>query len=305
MLRAGGSGIVEPVLGSGEGDVQLGSRMDIVKVRLAARWLVLVIVAALATAAAPASAGQGGTTLSASLTASGHTLRTYSWTISKTASPDTLDVPTAQSGTSQFTVTVHRDMLSDGGSVDGQVCVTNGGIFPTENLRIAVVVQRKLGPGQVRDEASAAVDVGAAPVLAPGESHCYRYAVAFSPAPGAAYGISAKIAITNFEGWMSGDGNCPGAGPCPHGVSLTTGLDLTSSSGGGVNETITVIDTNGGSWSFSDSGSVIYTETFTCGDNDQGMGPHPNVATILETGQSASASVWVNCAPPPDPGEDD
>jgi hypothetical protein len=60
-------------------------------------------------------------------------------------------------------------------------------------------------------------------------------------------------------------------------------------------------DTFGGSWSFSDSGSVTRDRTFTC-DADQGS--HPNVATILETGQSASASVSVNCEVPPDPGGD-
>jgi hypothetical protein len=70
-----------------------------------------------------------------------------------------------------------------------------------------------------------------------------------------------------------------------------------------VNGTITVIDTNGSSWAFSDSGSVTYAETFAC-DSDQDPGSHPNVATILETGQSASASVWVNCELPPDPGGD-
>jgi hypothetical protein len=278
--------------------------MGIMKSLRLVRWVALVTGLALAIVVAPVAAEQRATALTVSMTATGRTVRAYDWTISKTASPDTLDIPAAQSATSEYTVTVQREAVPEETSVEGQVCVTNAGDFPTENLRIAVLVQRKLGPGQVQDPVSAAVDVSAAPVLAPGERRCFPYAVSFDPMAGAMYAISAKISITNFDGWVPGDENCPGAGPCPHGVSLTTGFDLTGSPGGGMNETITVIDTNGGSWSFSDSGSVTYEETFTCGDNDQGSGPYPNVATILETGQSASASVWVNCILPPDPGGD-
>jgi hypothetical protein len=271
--------------------------------RMSLRIPVAAALALAAVWASPASAEQGGTTLSGSMSATGHTLRTYGWSISKTASPDTLDLLAAQSGTSEYTVTVGRDIVSEETSVEGQVCVTNAGDAPTENLRIAVLVQQKLGPGQVQDPVSAAVDVSAAPVLSAGESHCYAYSVGFNPVPGAVYGISAKISITNFDGWMPGDGNCPGAGPCPYGVTLTTGFNLPATPGSVVNGTITVIDTNGASWVFGDSGSVTYAETFTCA-SDQDPGAHPNVATILETGQSASASVWVNCELPPDPGGD-
>jgi uncharacterized membrane protein len=277
--------------------------MGIMKSLRLVRWVALLTGLALAIVVAPVAAEQRATALTASMTATGRTVRAYDWTISKAASPDTLDIPAAQSATSEYTVTVHREAASGGTSVEGQVCVTNGGDAPTENLRVVVLVQRKLGPGQVQDQASAAVDVSMAPVLAPGERHCFPYAVSFDPVAGAMYAISAKVSITNFEGWMPGDGNCPGAGTCPHGVSLATGLDLAGGPGGGMNETITVIDTNGGSWSFSDSGSVTYTETFAC-DSDQDQGPHPNMATIVETGQSASASVWVNCILPPDPGGD-
>jgi hypothetical protein len=271
--------------------------------RMSLRIPVAAALALAAVWAAPASAEQGGTTLTASMTASGHAYRTYNWSITKTASPDTLDLLAAQSGTSEYTVTVHRDVVSEEISVEGQVCVTNAGDSPTENLRIAVVVQQKLGPGQVQDPVSAAVDVSAAAVLPAGEGHCYTYSVGFNAVPGAVYGISAKASITNFDGWMPGDGNCPGAGPCPYGVTLTTGFNLPATPDSVVNGTITVIDTNGSSWAFSDSGSVTYAETFAC-DSDQDPGSHPNVATILETGQSASASVWVNCELPPDPGGD-
>jgi hypothetical protein len=47
---------------------------------------------------------------------------------------------------------------------------------------------------------------------------------------------------------------------------------------------------------------VIHDRVFTC---DADAGSQPNVATIVETGQSASASVQVNClSGEPDPGPD-
>jgi hypothetical protein len=57
---------------------------------------------------------------------------------------------------------------------------------------------------------------------------------------------------------------------------------------------IHVDDTNGYSWTFSSSGSVTYTKTFTCADR----GGNVNTATIRETRQSASATVTVTCITP-------
>jgi hypothetical protein len=59
-----------------------------------------------------------------------------------------------------------------------------------------------------------------------------------------------------------------------------------------VNGTVHVSDTNGESWPFSDTGSATYSRTFSC---DADKGTHDNTATITETGQTASASVTVNC----------
>jgi hypothetical protein len=261
--------------------------------------VVLASVLGLAIASVPASAEQGGTTLSASMTASGHTFRTYGWSISETASPDSWDLSWGQSGTSGYTISVERGVASEESDAEGQICVTNRGDFPTENLQIAVVVQQKVGAGMVLDQAPAAVDVGAKAVLSPGEGHCYPYAVRFSSVPGAAYVVSAKIAITNFEGWMPGDPACPGAAPCRFGVLLSAPLGLSAAE---TNGTITVVDSLGGSWSFGGSGIVIHDRVFTC---DADAGSQPNVATIVETGQSASASVQVNClSGEPDPGPD-
>lgn len=59
-----------------------------------------------------------------------------------------------------------------------------------------------------------------------------------------------------------------------------------------VNAAVHVADTNGDSWLFNGNGSVSYERTFACGSD---KGSHPNVATIVETNQSDSASVGVAC----------
>ncbi len=264
--------------------------------------LALVTVVALTLVwGASVSAQQTGTTLSANLTATGHSTQVFSWDIAKSVSPDTWTMLFAETGTSQYTITVNKYAASGEASVDGQVCVINGGSFPTENLQIVDVVQYKVGAGSFEDYASAGVDLSAKPVLAPGESYCYPYHVTFTPVTGAVYRSTAQITITNHAGWMPGGNNCPGPAPCPFGPNPKVDFSLPDSPDTVKNGTITVSDTNGGSWSFSDSGSVTYTRTFICYDDD---GTHPNVATILETGQSASASVQVNCELPPDPGGD-
>lgn len=62
-----------------------------------------------------------------------------------------------------------------------------------------------------------------------------------------------------------------------------------------MNDEVHVADTNGDSWLFAANGSVSYERTFACGGDEGG---HPNVATIVETGQSSSASVTVACYRP-------
>ncbi len=56
-----------------------------------------------------------------------------------------------------------------------------------------------------------------------------------------------------------------------------------------VNDVIDVVDSNGGSWQFSDSGSVSYPMTYT--DPAGVCTQHVNTATITQLGKSASATV--------------
>jgi hypothetical protein len=262
----------------------------------------------------PVSAQQAGTTLTADLTANGHVGQGSSWEITKTVTPDIQnvniriiapdfwelhwgdpDISSGSSATATYTIAVTRSGGPGESMVDGQICVTNGG-GATENLQIVDVVQYKLGSGKFEDYVSGVVDLSARPVLAPGESYCYPYSVSFTPVAGATYRNVARITITNHSGWLPGGNNCPGPDRCPFGPDPKADFSLPDSPDLGLaNSTITVSDSNGGLWTFTESGSVSYTETTTCDFNN----PYPrmltNVAMILETGQSASTTVQVVC----------
>lgn len=240
-----------------------------------------------------ASPPQGNsTTLSATKTATGHLLQVYDWTIDKSVTPGTLDLFTGDSGTVQYTVSLTKTPGLQTASVSGEICVTNNGSFPTENLAIVDEVQYKIGSGPFLLLTSLSVDMSAAPILNPGETHCYPYQITIIPVSGATYRNVAHVTITNHAGWLPGSNNCPGLIPCPFGPDPKANFSLPSTPDIEVNGTVNVNDTNGQSWPFSASGSQTYSKIFSC-DADQGA--HGNIATIVETGQSDNASVQVNC----------
>jgi hypothetical protein len=60
--------------------------------------------------------------------------------------------------------------------------------------------------------------------------------------------------------------------------------------------TVTDPESDDSPWTFSASGSVFYEKRFFCGADDGGESfTYPNTATIVETEQTASASVVINC----------
>jgi hypothetical protein len=227
--------------------------------------------------------GQAGTTLvDASVTAFANVLREYKWTINKSVSPSTFDLFVGDSATANYTISVTKTQETDKVFFSGQVCVTNGGDIPTENLQIMV---RLTNPSGSVLYGTNMVNVSGNSILDPGERGCYPYTVTFTnPANAVAgtYKVTADITITNHSGFLG----IP-YGPSP---SATAVLDPNTPTQV-VNNEINVDDTNGGSFPFANSGSVSYTRTFTCGEG----GTFPNTATIRETGQSSSASVTVNC----------
>ena len=237
-------------------------------------------------------AGQNGTTLSASKTGSAHFTHTFGWTIEKSATPSVWELFRGDNGTSQYTIQVIKDDGTDQAWVDGQICVTNGGVEATENLTITDDLKLQPNTPVVTGQS---IDVSSNPVLNPGETGCYNYRVDIpSPIPGGDYKNTAHITITNHSGWLPGGHNCPGTEPCafgpsPSAPSADTILPEIPTL---VNDTISVTDSNGGQFEWNNSGSVNYEKTFSC---DQDQGDHANTATIDQTGQMASASVRVNC----------
>jgi len=112
--------------------------------------------------------------------------------------------------------------------VRGQVCVTNRGERPTENLKIVDVVQARRAGEDFVNLRSAEVDLSQKPQLQPGEKYCYPYEITFEPLAGdkVHYRNLARVTITNHSGWLPGSPNCPGADPCPFGPEPKAGFEL-------------------------------------------------------------------------------
>ncbi len=220
-----------------------------------------------------------GTTISTTMIGSGNWKQTFSWDIKKSVSPASWDLFKGDEGTSTFTVGVVKSLLRESAFINGSVCVQNTGSVATDSLAISVDLFE--GANLV---ANLNLDVSNNPVLDPGERGCFSYRFNFTSGAaqaGKSFSVVANATILN-------EVSNPGV---PTGSSANTSVvfPATSVSEGG---SITVNDTNGMSWSFSDSGSVSYTKTFRC---DADKGKYNNTATIVENGKSSSASVTVNC----------
>jgi hypothetical protein len=230
--------------------------------------------------------GQAGTTLSAEKTAAGFWERRVDWEISKSAYPDMLELSCNGSGEVTYTITVTKGVVSDIYGVQGKICVTNGGDRWTENLKLVDQVEYKTGAGQFQPLEGASQTIIPSEQLAPGETKCYDYKIAFTPVAGASYRNSVKVTITNHSGYLGKE-----FGPEPKaGFSLPSEPTIIGA------DTITVVDTNGYRWTFNDSGSVTYKKTFTC---PRDAGTWCNEATIVELGKKAKACVTVECEPCP------
>jgi hypothetical protein len=194
--------------------------------------------------------------------------RTFGWTIDKSVDPAAWDLFTGDSGTSEYTVTVTKDAGTDSDwAVSGTISIVNN---TPVGATVTGVTDSISGFGAVT------VDCGVT----------FPHALA-----------------------AGADLECTYSTALPDGTSRTNTATVTTSGsvdGGSddadvlfgdpttvVNDTINVDDTFAGDLgSFSDSGSTTYTRTFAC---DEDEGTHDNTATIVETGQSDSASVTVDC----------
>jgi hypothetical protein len=205
--------------------------------------------------------------LAVSKTANTTFTRTFNWTIDKSVTPDTLNMFTGDRGAVQYTVAVVKTGFTDSNwAVSGVITIQN-------NTPLVATITG------VTDQISGA----GSPT--PNCGVTFPHDLASSDTLTCSYTASlpdganrTNTATVTTSGTVAG-GN--GTAPVAFGNPTTV-----------VNGTINVDDTNGSSWSFSDSGSVSYTKTFAC-DADEGT--HNNTATIRETGQSDNASVTVNC----------
>jgi len=222
---------------------------------------------------------QGPTTVTATKTAEGKLTKTFPWTIEKTASAEALDLFRGDAAAVSFTVTVARSDSVNVSSVAGEVCVTNGGEHPTEGLTITDKVQYHTGDGNFQDLADASVTITPEEQVGGGATVCFPYEIPVTPQTNGVYQNVATVEITNLE---------TGADP----AVVTAPFTLPDTLTGERNRSVTVEDVTGQSWTFEDSGSETYDATFTCDDH---AGANENVVTIVETDQTAAATVDVSC----------
>lgn len=192
--------------------------------------------------------------------------RTWEWRIHKSVSPDNWQLFSGDSGTSLYTVAVERSGYTDSNwAVSGTIQIHNPAPMIATITSVTDVVSAGIA-------AAVSCDVTFPYALGSDETLECTYQTALPD--GASRTNTATVATTGPVGGGSGN------------AAVTFGDPTTQ-----VNATIHVSDTNGAAWEFNDSGSVTYTKTFACGSG----GVHGNTATILETGQSDSASVSLQC----------
>jgi hypothetical protein len=206
--------------------------------------------------------------VSVSKTAQTSFTRTWQWRIDKSVSPDNWQLFTGDTGTSRYTVAVERTGSTDSAwAVAGTIQIHNPSPVTATITAVTDLISGGIAP---------AVDCGVTFPYALGSDETLECSYQTALPDGADRTNNATVTTTGPVGGGSGS------------AAVVFGNPTTQ-----VNATIHVSDSNGGSWQFGDSGSVSYDRTFQCPG-----GVHGNTATIVETGQSDSASVSVQCYDP-------
>jgi uncharacterized repeat protein (TIGR01451 family) len=125
----------------------------------------------------------------------------------------------------EIQLTVRNDAAD---AIQGEICVSNEGDYPTENLSIENLLQAKGEEGSFEDLLTNTLDLGTQPVLNPGETFCYPYETNFTPPQEGTSGYRniTFVTITNHADWTPGSTNCPGPDPCPFGPTVVQDFDL-------------------------------------------------------------------------------
>jgi len=224
-----------------------------------------------------------GIEITATKTAVPELKRTYKWTIEKSVYPEKWDLLKGDTGTSTYKIKVTKSVDSDTVTVTGQICVENlDADLSTENLTIIDSLKYKTDlmtdwevvPGAIVTKTpNAQIPAGA--------TVCYDYSFTFIPVEGAEYKNVAKVTITNYDGYLG----------VPYGVNAEEYIGEITTPTTEVLSGINVDDSNGQSFQFSTTDSVMYSKKFDCDDE----GVNENTATIVETKQYDTASVTVTC----------
>jgi hypothetical protein len=198
--------------------------------------------------------------------------RTFTWEIEKTVTPATWDLFTGDSGTSAYTVSVDKTTTDSAWAVNGTITIHNPD--PVNAATITDVADVISGIDEKDLELNCGVSFPH--TLAAGGTLQCTYNASLPDAS-----TRTNTATVTTSGKVNG-----GTGTAEVNFANATINEVGLSS-------ITVDDTyTGDLGAFSDDGSTTYNRTFTCAADE---GQHNNTATIVETQQSDSASVTVNC----------
>jgi hypothetical protein len=194
--------------------------------------------------------------------------RTWEWEIEKSVDPEIWDLFTGDSGTSDYLVEVTKTGFTDSDwAVAGSITIENNTPFAATITGVEDVVSPDI---------AAAVDCG---VMFP-----------YDLAAGGTLECSYSANLPDGSNRVN-TATVSTSGPVDGGQAMADVIfgDPTTE----VNASVNIEDTYAGFLGeVSDSDSFTYERTFFC-DADEGQ--HDNTATIVETGQSADASVTVNC----------
>jgi hypothetical protein len=195
--------------------------------------------------------------------------RTWAWEIEKSVTPAEWDLFTGDSGTSMYTVAVTKTGYTDSDwAVNGSITIDN-------NTPVAATIE------SVTDVISGGIGS-----VTPDCGVTFPYVLASGGTLTCTYSKDLPDTTSLINTATVETSGVVGGGVATAGINFGAPTTV-------VNGTINVDDTYAGNLGeFSDSGSVYYNRTFAC-DGDEGE--HGNTATIIETGQSDSASVDVTC----------
>lgn len=212
--------------------------------------------------------------------------QTHTWAINKSVAPSTWNLFKGDSGTSQYTVSVDKTTTESGFKVSGQVVIAN----PTsDRVRIASISDA-INPGNITPALSCTVDGTAISLnnyqLDAGKTIVCTYSANLPDKTERTNTVTVVIGSGANQQILTASAPVDFSNPKVNVVgppSVT--VEDSSGSGGNVSGTPTRN-------TFSDDGSWVYNKTFICNTD---AGKKDNTAKILETNQTASASVQVNC----------